>query len=183
MGSQVLSQNVEKNVMSKPRQYVKQTLGNQSGFSLLELMVVVSIISILASMGYQSYHEMYIKAQWTSFFATAQSYRKSVIAEFSANGGSPIDWPVRTMFTADTRHSYGGALFHVYVDNNGDGRPDQIGVVFDDDAPGTSFTDNTGIIPSNLIDDFEIRYDDGVQNTGRLHGNITPGEMIIYLDL
>ena len=65
----------------------------QSGFTLIELMIVVAIIGILAAIAIPAYQDYVIRSQVTEALAMAGAAKASV-AEFYANRG---EWPANTM--------------------------------------------------------------------------------------
>lgn len=61
------------------------------GFTLIELMIVVAIIGILASVAIGSYHYYVIRAQITEAVTLSASIKLSVIEYYQQTGGFPAD--------------------------------------------------------------------------------------------
>jgi type IV pilus assembly protein PilA len=67
-------------------------MNKQSGFTLIEIMIVVAIIAILASIAIPAYQNYTIRAQVTEGLSLSSGW-KTAIAEFYANTGA---WPSQT---------------------------------------------------------------------------------------
>ncbi|MFM8454559.1 MAG: prepilin-type N-terminal cleavage/methylation domain-containing protein [Gammaproteobacteria bacterium] len=57
----------------------------KKGFSLMELMVAVSILAVLVGLGYNQYKENLIKAKYLDILAVAESY-KPIVTELYSRG-------------------------------------------------------------------------------------------------
>ena len=68
----------------------RTVLGNQRGFTLIELMIVVAIIGILAAIAIPAYQDYTIRAQVTEGLSLSADL-KAAVAESVANTG---EWPV-----------------------------------------------------------------------------------------
>lgn len=66
----------------------KHTITLQSGFTLIELMIVIMIIGVLAAIAVPIYQDYLIKAQVTRVYYEINSMRTS-IDSILANGGTP----------------------------------------------------------------------------------------------
>ena len=66
----------------------KHTITLQSGFTLIELMIVIMIIGVLAAIAVPIYQDYLIKAQVTRVYYEINSMRTS-IESILANGGTP----------------------------------------------------------------------------------------------
>ena len=73
----------------------KKTLGDllkedkQKGFTLIELMIVVAIIGILASVAIPAYQDYTAKAQVSEAFSLASSAKSAVSLYYAENGSFP----------------------------------------------------------------------------------------------
>jgi type IV pilus assembly protein PilA len=65
--------------------------GNQSGFTLIELMIVIAIIGILATLAMPSYQDRVIRAQVSEGMVLAEFVKQSVAAHYSRNRAMPRD--------------------------------------------------------------------------------------------
>jgi type IV pilus assembly protein PilA len=69
----------------------KVRMGNQQGFTLIELMIVIAIVGILAAIALPAYQDYTIRARMSEVLATAGE-AKTTIAEFvAARGVMPSD--------------------------------------------------------------------------------------------
>jgi len=65
--------------------------GNQAGFTLIELMIVIAIIGILSTLALPSYQDRVIRAQVSEGMALAEFVKQSVAAHYSRNRAMPRD--------------------------------------------------------------------------------------------
>ncbi len=87
----------------------KRSLGRGSrGFTLIELMIVVAIIGILASMAISAYQTYTVRAQVTEGLNFATGVKVPVVDAYNNNGLAPPDRPAAGMSAAptDTRGTY-----------------------------------------------------------------------------
>jgi type IV pilus assembly protein PilA len=64
---------------------------NQSGFTLIELMIVIAIIGILSTMALPSYQDRVIRAQASEGMALAEFVKQSVAAHYARTRAMPRD--------------------------------------------------------------------------------------------
>ncbi len=65
---------------------------SQSGFTLIELMIVIAIVGILASIAMPSYRDYVLKANATEAITLLNSLNKKAIEFYNVNG----TWPMST---------------------------------------------------------------------------------------
>ena len=101
---------------------------NESGFTLIELMIAVAIIGILASISISAYQNFTIRAQLAEGLTLA-GQAKSAISEYYAENG---DWPNNNEEAglADELLVAGNYVGHVRITEN------EIEIMFDNEAHG-----------------------------------------------
>jgi type IV pilus assembly protein PilA len=66
-------------------------LGRQTGFTLIELMIVVAIIGILASMAIPAYQSYAIRAQIAEGMQLASAAKAPIVTAFLDDGRAPVN--------------------------------------------------------------------------------------------
>lgn len=104
----------------------KKIIKNQSGFTLIEMMVVVAIIGILAAIAYPSYQRYVIKTKRTDMMSEMQNIASEIESRKLAQGSySTISTGIKTDFaTAYPRQ--GTQLYDVTINPTTLTPPDNI---------------------------------------------------------
>ena len=88
----------------------------QYGFTLIELMIVVAIIGILASLAIPAYQSYTIRAQISEGLILAGPAKNAIANFYNENGTFPVDNADAALETAD---SYAGGYVQSMTVNNG----------------------------------------------------------------
>lgn len=91
-------------------------MGRQSGFTLIELMIVVAIIAILAAIALPAYQDSATRAQAAEGLTLMVGAKTGVAEYFTANGVVPVDRASAGM-SATASDTQGQFVASVEVDN------------------------------------------------------------------
>ena len=94
----------------------RATLHGQAGFTLIELMIVVAIIGILASMAIPAYQTYTIRAQVAEGLQLASAAKPAVVTAYYDDGRAPADRLVASL-SADATDTSGNYVESVDVDH------------------------------------------------------------------
>jgi prepilin-type N-terminal cleavage/methylation domain-containing protein len=193
---------------------------HKHGFTLVELLVGIAIIGLLASVILASINVAREQAQIARITSVAVQIRNASTLYIddtgftppncstlnAANGGNCVqnddpflndlsvaNWDGPYLKVWDNVHGWGGQLgIYNWLNENG---AMIYGIMFNDDRPGTSPSDNGGPVPPLILQKLDETFDDGDLTTGRFRGNpgitpfplwgnfpIPPGEGLLMLD-
>ncbi len=116
----------------------------QSGFTLIELMIVVAIIGILAAVALPAYQDYTTRAKVTEGLVLASSAKTSIAEGYQTNG-------MNGMLAAATSYNltWPGAQTKYVSDINVDGVTGITTITFGNDAPGV-ITGNTLVLTPSI---------------------------------
>ncbi len=172
----------------------------KKGFTLIELLVVIAIIGVLSTIIISSIGNISDRAKIAKTVAEIRQMETDIILYnldtntyphcvfpfcnstndpfINSNGVPGWNGPYGNIPLHLRSHAWGGAFTVYRSDFDGDGDLD-VALDFNDDAPGTSFGDNTGGIPLSLLHKFDDILDDGVELQGRFRHYSSEGFYII----
>jgi len=177
------------------------------GFTLIELLVVIAIIGLLSTIVFVSLNSAREKAR----ISKAVVQIREVVKAAALYLDDTIQYPpnCRLDCTSDSdpflnslgvagwsgpyytiynlTHPWGGHIGISKADYDGDSIS-ELGIVLDDDRPGTNSSDNQGAIPTESLQKIDSLLDDGDLATGSLRGdgqglNTAAGELVIIIKL
>src|SRR5690242_18224722 len=87
---------------------VEMTKQMQSGFTLIELMIVVAIIGILAAIAIPAYQDYTIRSQVSEGLTLAAQAKTAISESFAQTGAAPVNRSAAGMTanSTDTRGNY-----------------------------------------------------------------------------
>ena len=161
-----------------------------NGFTLIELMVVIAIIGVLASVSIASLSEAREKANVAKTIQDMRGIQTNISiytnhtnsfpprCDAVCNSGTdPFlnslgarGWNGPYQSVWDRAHPWGGSYSISQYDTYQDGSIEMI-IVLDDDRPGTNYSDNQGAVPLTALLAIDKIFDDGDLATGRFVGD------------
>lgn len=180
----------------------------KKGFTILELLIVIGIIAVLTTIVIITLGNTRNKANVTKVVAQIREINTATNLYITDTGKLPPTCSLNCTAQTDPyltkpsgvtnwngpyirggvwnlKHPWSGHFSLEVGDVTGDGLPD-VYFFLDDDAPGTHYGDNSGIIPEEELIKIDEAIDDGNLATGNARGNglgfqAAFGEMVILL--